>query len=248
MANNTLKYILADDDFIYREITTQQLSLIPNLEEVGNCSSALEVSALMQEIFPDLLILDVEMPGLNGIELAKSLQKLPLIIFISSHPSYAAHAFEVDAIDYLVKPVPLERLMRAIEKARSLAEMKRTIATQEGFKTDTNNAFFIKDKHAFLKINYSDVIYIESLGDFVSIYLENGEKKIALVNLKNVESQLKNTVFVRISRTHIINKEKVTGLDSSFIMLNRIQLSIGKTYVEDVMKTIMGDNTLKRFI
>ena len=119
-----INYIIADDDDLYRELTMQQLKLIPNIHCLAECENAIDAKSQIELHHPDLLILDVEMPGLTGIQLAKSLKKLPLIIFISSHPTYAVDAFDVDAIDYLVKPVALERLIRAIDKARTLTEIK----------------------------------------------------------------------------------------------------------------------------
>jgi len=130
MINDALTYIIADDDPIYRETTLQQLALIPNLKCLAVCDSAVDVNKVLVKFIPDLLILDIEMPHLSGIELAKSLTVLPMIIFITSHSTYAADAFEVDALDYLVKPVAPHRLMRAIEKARQLMELKNAVASR----------------------------------------------------------------------------------------------------------------------
>ena len=246
--SNEITYLIADDDPMYREVTQQQLSIIPNLKCLAESESAVEASKILQTILPDLLILDVEMPGLSGIQLAKSLTKLPLIIFISSHATYAADAFEVDAIDYLIKPVSIERIMRAIEKARTLLEMKNSIALHEGFKKENNDSFFIKDKNAFVRIHNNEVLYIESLGDFVNIFLENGQKKIALVSMKNIELQLPSSDFIRVARTHIVNKQKITSIDTNTVMLGKIQLNIGKTYADSVLQTVMGGSTIKRFI
>lgn len=248
MTIHKLTYIIADDDPVYREITLHQLELIQNLECLAVCDSAVSASMELQKFSPHLLILDVEMPNLSGIELAKSLTVLPMIIFISSHSNYAADAFEVNAIDYLVKPVAPHRLMRAIEKARQLMELKRMIPANEGFKKENEDAFFIKEKNSFVKIDYKSVIYVESLGDFVNIFLEDGDKKIALVNMKNLEQQLPESNFVRISRTYLVNKNKITSVDSNHILLNKIQLPIGKTYAENVVKAIIGNNAIKRFI
>ena len=245
---NLLTYIIADDDLIYRELTLQQLQLIPHLQCLAVCQNAMEVVSELSKQPADLLILDVEMPGLTGIQLAKSLTKLPLIIFISSHLLYAVDAYEVDAIDYLVKPVTPERLIRAIEKARSLHEMKNSMSADEAIKNVAGDHFFIKDKSSYIKILYSDVVYIQSLCDFVNIFLENGDKKIALVSMKSIEQQLPSDNFIRISRSYIVNKTKITSLDNDMVSLNKIQLQIGKTYAEDVIQTIVGGNTVKRFL
>ena len=243
-----ITYIIADDAALYRELTLQHLQLIPNIECLAVCESAIEASAVLQQYSPDLLILDIEMPGLTGIQLAKTLQYSPLIIFISSHSHYAIDAFEVDAIDYLVKPVAPERLIKAVEKARTLIEMKNSVPAREGFQPDGEEAFFIKDKNVFVKIQYTDVLYMESLGDFINIFLQSGEKKIALVSMKNIEQQLPASQFVRISRTHIVNKNKITAIDSNSIMLNKIQLHIGKTYGDAVMQSVVGNTAIKRFL
>ena len=243
-----ITYIIADDDPLYREITLQHLQLLPNLHCLAVCDSAMAANAALQNQFPDVLILDVEMPGLSGIQLAKSLKQIPLIIFISSHSHYAADAFDVDAIDYLVKPVAPERMLRAMEKARSLLEMKNSIQPQEAFKTDGDQSFFIRDKNAFVRINYADVLYVQSLGDFVNIFLQNGEKKIALVSMKNLEQQLAGKQFIRISRTHMVNKTRINAIDSTTLTLDKIQLHIGNTYTEAVLHAVIGNTAIKRFI
>jgi len=243
-----ITYILADDDELYREYTLQQLNNIPGLECLSVCENALATREQLQDHQPDLLILDVEMPGLSGIQLAKSIKQLPLTIFITSHPNYAADAYELDAVDYLVKPVQPERLLRAIDKVRLLAGIKANTAPGEAFQQKDAESFFIKDKNVFLRIAYADVLYAESLGDFVNIFLQNGEKKIALVSMKNLEQQLPAQQFIRVSRSHLINRQKVTAVDSDAVYLNKLQLPIGKTYAEDVMNAIIGNQAIKRFI
>ncbi len=248
MEANVLTCLVADDDEVYRETILQQLALIPHLTCVAVCSSATEALAQLATSSPDLLILDIEMPGLTGIELARSLSVLPMIIFISSHSSYAADAFEVDALDYLVKPVATHRLLRAVDKARQLSELKKGVPTNEGFKQENEQSFFIRDKNSFVRILYTDVVYVESLGDFVNIFLTDGDKKIALVNLKNMEQQLPAAKFIRISRTYMVNKEKITSVDSNFVYLGKMQLPVGKTYVDALLQAVVGKNSIKRFI
>jgi len=246
--NQQLTYIIADDDPIYREITVQQLSIIPGLQCIAVCESAIEVMQELKNRTVDLLILDIEMPGLTGIQLAKSLTNLPMIIFISSHAHYAADAFEVDAIDYLVKPATQERMLRAIDKASGLLDLKNQIGTSEPIKIENEDSFFIRDKQAFVRIRYEEVLYIQSLGDFVQVFLNSGEKKIALVSLKNLELQLPSHNFIRISRTNIVNKNKIKAIDNNSISINNLQLQIGKTYSEQVLNSVLGNAAVKRFL
>jgi DNA-binding LytR/AlgR family response regulator len=138
--------------------------------------------------------------------------------------------------------------MRAIDKARLLIEMKRSIAPSDGFRVAADCSFFIKEKNSFVKINYADVVYIESLGDFVNIILQGVEKKIALVSLKNLEQQLPAAQFVRISRTLMVNKSKITAIDNGTVSLDKIVLTIGKTYSETVLQSVLGNAAIKRFI
>lgn len=185
---------------------------------------------------------------LSGIQLAKSLKNLPLTIFITSHPNYAVDAFELDAVDYLVKPVAAERLLRAIDKVKMLVQMKHNNTHEDSFKLVDKDSFFIKDKGAFVKINCNDMLYAESLGDFVTIFLQNGEKKIALVSMKNFEQQLPSDYFLRISRTHLVNKQKVSAVEHNMVHIAKIKLHIGSTYNDLVLQNIVGDNAIKRFI
>ena len=246
--NKPLTYILADDDELYREYTLQQLNAIPGLHCLSICENALITREQLQLQQPDMLVLDIEMPGLSGIQLAKSLKQLPLTIFITSHINYAVDAYELDAVDYLVKPVEPERLLRAIDKVRLLAGIKETTLPNEAFEQKDDESFFIKDRSTFLRIIYTDMLYAESMGDFVNLFLQNGEKKIALVSLKNLEMQLPGNTFIRISRTHLINIQKVTAIETDTVHIDKIQLVIGKTYSEKVMQSVIGNLAIKRFI
>ncbi len=243
-----LTYILADDDELYREYTLQQLNTIANLECLCVCENAIITREKLETLQPDLLILDVEMPGLTGIQLAKSLKQLPLTIFITSHTTYATDAYDLDAVDYLVKPVAPERLLRAIDKVKVLASLKKNTLPEEGFQRKDDESFFIKDKNTFLRIAFDDVLYAESLGDFVNIYLQNGEKKIALVSMKNFEQQLPHSIFLRISRTYLVNKQKITAIENDMVHINKLQLHIGSTYTDIVVKEVVGNHAIKRFI
>ncbi|MDB5202152.1 MAG: hypothetical protein JWQ27_1561 [Ferruginibacter sp.] len=246
--NKLITYILADDDPLYRELTIQQLAIIPGLQCLAVCDDAISTREKIAVQQPDLLILDIEMPGLTGIQLAKSLTNVPLVIFISSHAHYAADAFEVDAVDYLVKPVPQERLFRAVDKVKNLLQIKAQTPADEAFSIQKDDSFFIKDKNSFVRVAYADVLYIESLGDFINIYLKDGSRKIALVSLKNAEQQLPSTIFVRISRTHMVNRHNITALDNTTAVLNKIKLPMGKSYAEKALQAILGDNAIKRFL
>jgi len=245
---NTIQFILADDELIYQELVLQYLQPMPDLHCIQVCKNALEVYKTLQSESPDLLILDVEMPGLTGFQLVRSLHKLPYIIFISSHPQYAADAFEVDAVDFIKKPIPPERLLRAIEKVRNLMNVKRAMANLESFKRSDDDSFFIREDNAFVRIQHDEVLFIESLNDFVKIHLIDGTDKLVLVNLKNMEQQLPSSQFLRISRSYIVSKQRVTAVTNEGVQLGKIHLPIGVTYTERVMQNIIGGSAIKRHV
>lgn len=141
-----MTYLIADDDELFLTIIQQYLQAIPDLECIGAFNDSISASMAIQNLNPDLLISDVEMPLLNGIQLVKSLNKLPLIIFVSSHKEYAIDAFEVDAVDFLTKPLHPERLMRSIDKVRQLIKLRLNTEHHEGFKMGPEESFFIREK------------------------------------------------------------------------------------------------------
>jgi two-component system, LytTR family, response regulator len=247
--SNPITYILADDEVVFRDLTLDYLSRFPDMKCLAVCEDAFSTLEAMKKQLPDLLILDVEMPGMTGLQLAKALTTVPLIIFITSHTHYAADAFDVDAIDYLVKPITPERLYRSVEKARKLLELRAAVPATEAFRMEiATDAFFVKDKSTYVRISCNDVRYIESLGDFVTIYLDNGQKQLALVSLKNLEKQLPDSLFIRVSRTYMVNRNKISAIDSEMVSLGAIQLPLGKTYAETVLQTVLGNNAIKRFL
>jgi DNA-binding LytR/AlgR family response regulator len=242
----SLSYILADDEVLYHEVIQQYLEAIPELTCLQVCSSAIEASQCIHQLEPDFLILDVEMPGLTGLQLIKSLSKQPYVIFISSHPNYALDAFEVDAIDFIKKPIPPERLLRAIAKIRTLIELKDTIKHLESVMPHDTDSFFIREEGSYCRIFYKDIQYCESLTDFTKLYLMGGNEKLALVNLKNLLLQLPRDKFVRISRTHIVNTMYITSIRKDEVVLDQLILPLGNTYLESVTEQVVGNNVIKR--
>lgn len=248
MTAERITYILAEDEAVHSRFTREELDKIPGLVCLKICVNAMETRGALLEQQPDLLVLDIEMPGLNGIELARSLKKPPFTLFITAHPQYAADAFELDAVDYLVKPVRPARLLRAVDKIKMLMGMQAMMGGDDAFRLHDDASFFIREKNVFVKIHYQEVLYAESLGNFVTIFLDNGQKKIALVSLKNLELQLPAQVFMRISRTHIVNKKKITAVDRQAVHLQNIQLPVGKAHSDAVLAGIVGHQAVKRFL
>lgn len=240
-----INYIIVDDDELQIDFLQMQLHNMEELHCLEVCTNAFDARKKIVELKPDLLILDIEMPGLTGLQLVKSMKELPAVIFVTSHPGYAVDAFEVEAIDYIIKPVAPERLIRAIDKVKKLKD-KQSLNTPDAELNFDQDAFFTRDKHTYVKTAYKDVLYIESSGNFSFIHTLCGGKQIVLANLAKMEEQMPGNIFIRISRSFIINKQYVRSINSDQIQVENTFLNIGKQYAEKVLATIIGKNVIKR--
>jgi DNA-binding LytR/AlgR family response regulator len=236
-----IRYIIVDDDEMQAEMLRMQLKPISGFDCIGVCFNAFDAKKIIEELRPDLLILDIEMPELSGIQLAKSMKEVPAVIFVTSHLGYAVDAFEVEAVDYLVKPVATERLIRALDKAKTAINKRETMNLSA-----EDDSFFIRDKNAFVKIAYDDVLYIEVSGNFSMIHTAGNEVKIALVSLSKMETQLPSERFVRISRTIIVNKQHIKSVSFEEVLIGSETLAVGGKYAENVLNIVVGDNIVKR--
>ena len=240
-----INYIIVDDDEMQIDFLQLQLENIDGLRCLAVCSSALDARKQIIEHKPDLLILDIEMPDLTGIQLVKSIKEVPAVIFVTSHTGYAVDAFDVEAVDYIIKPVAPERLIRAIDKVKKLQSLPVLHAPEAELSFDSD-AFFTRDKNTYIKTAYKDVLYIESSGNFSFIHTLEGGKQIVLANLAKMEEQMPAHQFIRISRSFIINKQYVRSINTEQIQLKDTYLNIGKQYAEKVLTAIIGKNVIKR--
>jgi DNA-binding LytR/AlgR family response regulator len=246
--STTIQCLLADDNEINREETRLFLERVPGIHLIASCADPFAARDILLSKPVDLVFLDIEMPGLTGIQLIKAIPHPPLFVFITSHSNYAVDGFEMDAVDFIIKPFTYERLLRAVNKATQLLTWKREAAGTEQFRATEPDSFFIKNNHEFIKIDVADVDYIESLGNFVNIYLAGGKKLIALVSLKNLEQQLPTQHFIRISRTHMVNRKKITAVSNTQVSLHKLSFKTGASYADQVLAAVVGDTAIKRFI
>lgn len=240
-----INYIIVDDDELQTDFLQMQLDNMEELHCLAVCTNAFDARKKIIEHKPDLLILDIEMPELSGIQLVKSMKEVPAVIFVTSHTGYAVDAFDVEAIDYIIKPVATERLIRAIDKVKKL-KTSPTLNAPEAELSFDSDAFFTRDKNTYIKTAYKDVLYIESSGNFSFIHTIDNNKQIVLANLAKMEEQMPGNLFIRVSRSFIINKLYVKSINTEQIQLQDTYLNIGKQYAEKVLATIIGKNVIKR--
>ena len=224
--------IIVDDDEMSRNAITHLVSQIPYLNMVGVCADAAEVLKALKEKNVDLMLLDIELPGISGIDLIKSLKKPPLTILVTSKKEYALEAFEYSVIDYLVKPIPVDRFFKSMEKARDVFENYKKNIVSLG-----KEHLFVKVNGALVNINMKDILWIEALGDYISI--NTAEKKHTIHStMKSIESKLSSEKFVRVHRSYIVSIDNIGSIDDNTIVINKQLIPVGYVYKENLLKQL----------
>ena len=217
--------LIVDDNKIARTTLKKLISLDPVLVLVGECSNATEAYIKILEQPIDLLFLDIEMPGMTGMELAQSLgQKRPLIIFTTSNRDYAADAFDLDVIDFITKPVTTVRFLQSVEKAKEFQKTK--ILPQDHIEEDF---IFIRDSGTVRRLELDNILYLEAQGDYVKIYVSNRFYNVH-ATLKSVEEKLPASVFLRVHRSFIINVSKIDTLEGGTLIINKSLVPVSDAY------------------
>lgn len=206
----------------------QLVSQVKSLELVAECSDAMEAYNHLATKDIDLLLLDIEMPGMTGLELTKKLgNNSPLIIFTTAKTDYAVEAFELNVVDYLVKPVMPARFVQAIEKAREVADS--TKADPRDPRAPEQDFVFVKDSGVLKKINVEDILYLEAMGDYVKVY--TGQRFYVLhATLKSIEEKLPTSKFVRVHRSYIVSLSKIDFIQDGAITIGKASVPIADTY------------------
>lgn len=231
-----IKLLIVDDEPLAREIIASYIEKVPDLQLVGKCKNALEAFAVLSKEPIDLMLLDINMPEINGIDFLKTLKKPPLVIFTTAYTEYAAISYDIDAIDYLVKPIAFERFLKAINKVTDqINSEQKNVATPPTREADTNrNIIFVKTDGKLVKIDLTHVWFIEGLKDYVQIWMESGKLTVHST-MKNFEEQLSATpAFLRVNKSYIININFVNEVDGNLIRIKGQLITIGNTYKDEI--------------
>ena len=229
--------IAVDDEPLALKLLEDNISKVPYLKLVAQCSDAFEATKALQENAVDLMFIDIQMPGLSGLQFVKSLAKKPIIIFLTAYKQYALDAFDLDVVDYLVKPVALDRFMKACNKAKELYDLKNS-------KTQTPTApaadyFFQHVDYSMVKIMFSDILWIEGLRDYIKIHLKNSNKPLVIRNtIKSIENDLPSNKFVRIHKSFIISIDNITSIKKSSVFIKDMELPVGDTFRDVIDKLV----------
>jgi DNA-binding LytR/AlgR family response regulator len=232
-----------DDEFLARQLLEGYVSKVPFLDMVALCESAFEAIRRLQEQKIDLVFLDVNMPELNGINFIKSLKHKPEIIITTAYSEHALEGYQLDVIEYLLKPIYFERFLQAVNKAKDLIELKvkASQANKSGQVSITGlegNSFFIKTgPQKIMKINLHDILYVESLHEYIRIHLKN-ESFTIYHSLKSLLEILPSEQFIQIHRSFIVNFNRITVVEGNTVKIDSIELSVGKNYREDFLSKV----------
>ncbi len=206
------------------------VQLVPNLELLAMCESAVEAVQVLKDEPVDLIFLDINMPEMTGLELIDSLREKPQIILITGNEKHAAEAFEMDVADYVLKPVEKPRFLKAVDKAQ-------TRFNQAGGTKDVRDYIFVKKDGLIKKVMLKSVINIEAMADYITIHTDSG-KYHALSTMHGIEARLPKSEFVRIHRSHIINLQKLDSIEEGTAVLGDKMIPIGNTYKQRLYRTI----------
>lgn len=227
-----MKCLIVDDNKLARMALTELLTQTKMVKIVGECSNGMEAYEFIKSNNVDLVFLDIEMPGMSGIDLLKSLPDPPIIVFSTAKKNYAVDAFELNVADYLVKPVSMPRLLQSLEKVQSIFKHRNTIVSKVA-----NEFIFLKDKGALRRINLDDILWIEALGDYVKIHI-TGKWFMLHTTLKALETKLPADKFLKVHRSYIISLDKIDYIEEGVIYIERSPIPLTETYRNQLLERL----------
>ena len=230
-----MNVLIVDDEHHARKLLADYVAKVPFFTLVKTCMNVFEAIEVMQKKKIDLLILDIQMPDMTGMEFARSLNKKPIIIFSTAYSEYAIESFELDVADYLLKPVEFPRFLQAAYKAKGRYEMKQP--SQEAVlprKAETDNFLIVKDGAKIHKIDYSDLLYIEGQREYVTFH--TAQKNItALYVMKNLEDSLPREHFLRVHKSYIVAIKHIEMIEGNMLKVSGGKIPIGGSYKNDLL-------------
>ena len=235
LAKKNINCLIVDDEAIAREIIATHLSKIDNVNVIASCNNALEAFNVINNHTIDLVFLDINMPEISGISFAKSINKKINIIFTTAYRDYAVEGFELQAVDYLLKPISFERLLKAVNtyfEVYSDTKPENAIAHN-----DTSDFMFVRSDRRMIKIDFDNIVYIESYSDYIKIHLEN-ETLVTRETITAIEAKLPKQQFMRIHRSFIIAVPHITSFTNEHIVIKDITLTISRSYKKEVLKRL----------
>ena len=228
-----LTCIAIDDEELALELLEDNISKVPFLKLIAKTDNSLEAIKLIQEQPVDLVFLDIQMPGLTGLQLINSLPNKPMFILVTAYEKYALEGYHLNVVDYLVKPVALDRFIKACNKAQELHQLKNRVLVSA---TQDPAYFFINVDYSHVKVNYADIMWVEGFKDYLKIHLKStANPLVARISMKSFEELLPASQFIRIQKSYIVSKNSITAVRKNSIFIGALELPIGENYKEAVI-------------
>ncbi|WP_298498382.1 LytTR family DNA-binding domain-containing protein [uncultured Algibacter sp.] len=232
--NKDILCMIVDDETIAREVIATHVAKIPKVKIVASCTNAIEAFSILRTHDIDLVFLDINMPEISGISFAKSINKDVKIIFTTAYRDFAVEGFELQAVDYLLKPVSFDRLLKAVN---TYFDIHYDANHSENTETAPNDFMFVRADRRMIKIDYESIIYIESYSDYIKIHLAN-ETIVTRETISAIEAKLPSNKFLRIHRSYIIALKHISSFTNEEIIVNNTALTISRSYKKEVLQIL----------
>jgi len=232
-----LRCLLVDDEPPALKVLESHISQINGLEIVAQCKNALEAWDVLSHKTIDLMFLDIKMPKLLGTDFLKNLSQPPKVIFVTAYRDYAVDGYDLDAVDFLVKPVSFERFLKAITRLKRMMGQEITSNVQD--KKSNKEAFvYLKVEKSMQKVFVDEILYIESWKDYIKVFLESGKNLLVKQSISAMENLLSDHRFLRIHRSYMVSLNKITGYNALTVQVSSTQIPIGRLYKQSVIDVI----------
>ncbi|MCM4150455.1 DNA-binding response regulator [Arenibacter sp. N53] len=233
--------IAIDDEPLALELLKDNISKVPFLNLVATCNNAFMAMETLAQHPVDLVFIDIQMPGLTGLQFIASLEKKPLVIFVTAYKQYAVESYDLDVVDYLVKPVGLERFIKACHRAKELFDLKSTKHTAP-IKT-VKDHFYVNVDYSQVKIVFDEIIWMKGYGDYIKFHLKSAEHPLVVrTSFKELDRELPPNKFIRIHKSYSVAIDAITAIRKNSIFLADRELSVGETFREDVEKLLRRES------
>lgn len=235
--------IIVDDEPLAREGIELNVEEVSYLNLIGQFGNAMSANDFIMANEVDLMFLDIEMPGITGLDFIRSLKKRPLIILTTAYPQYALEGFELDVVDYLVKPIRMQRFIKAVNKAKEFYDLMGKAETV--IESIEDEFIYIKSERKYIRLFFNDIRYIKGMKDYVMLFTKTNRIMTAM-NIKTINSQLPDSIFARVGKSYIINVNFIDSIEIDFIQLGGEEIPLGRTYKENFLKKYVKNNLIER--
>jgi DNA-binding LytR/AlgR family response regulator len=235
-----IRCLLVDDEPPALNVLASHISNINGYEIVGQCKNAIEALEILQSKTIDLIFLDIKMPKILGTDFLRTLSRPPKVIFVTAYDDYAVEGYELDAVDYLVKPVSFERFLKAVTKVKRLVDNETTKHTEEYMPNPDAFVYLKVDRH-MQKVLINDIDYIEGWKHYIKVFLTGGKHLVVKESITAIDNLLSEHKFLRVHRSFIVSMNRISGYNGLSVLINSTEIPIGRLYKQAVMEILQPD-------